>query len=245
MNNLHTSLETLELPSEVTSLDAMAQLDWPRLECLTLVGDSLTQIHTPIIAVISQMPHLRSLSLQLTILPNMSKQCVWPRGWTTGNVLPPIEELTVAHPHPNDLLYTHLPHSVRRLSLCCSPCYALQLWLPYEYRRWQSPLPTAAELLRILSGSQLSHLTHLSMEYGPDDREEQFLQHLYVAFPQLSSIELHRMIVPKLRWPQDVLAVSDLLCSCHSDVLTSSRKCFSRSRFLTNYHVYLACARFA
>ncbi|TFK93823.1 hypothetical protein K466DRAFT_59914 [Polyporus arcularius HHB13444] len=83
----------------------------------------------------------------------MSRQCIWPPNWTIGGPLPQIEELRVTHPHPDDLLYAHLPTTVRRMSLCCLPCYALQLWHPRKYRRWRSPISSASELLRILSGS--------------------------------------------------------------------------------------------
>ncbi|RDX41965.1 hypothetical protein OH76DRAFT_154099 [Lentinus brumalis] len=200
---LNASLEVLKLPSETTPLQDMSRLDWPRLGHLILHGDTPTQSPIPIIAVLCRMPRLRILTLELTILPGMNRQCIWPPHWTIGDPLPQIEELTVTHPHPQDLLYTHLPPSVRRMSLCCSPCYALQLWRPYDYSRWKSPLPSASELLRILSGSSLPHLTHLGIDYSPDNQEDQLLQHLVDSYPHLTSLELHRMGDTPLAWPED------------------------------------------
>ncbi|KAI0711825.1 hypothetical protein C8T65DRAFT_807425 [Cerioporus squamosus] len=207
VSKVHASLEVLKLPMETMPLDVMFGLCWPQLHHLNLHGDSPPQYPIPLIAVICRMPQSRILTLELTILPNMSRQCIWPPNWTVDDALPQIDELTVAHPHPEDLLYTHLPSSIRRLSLCCAPCCALQLWFPDDYRRWKSPLPSASELLRILSGSTLPHLTHLGVDFNPDGREEELMQHLSDAHPHLSSIELHRVGETPLAWPEGMPTV--------------------------------------
>ncbi|RDX41968.1 hypothetical protein OH76DRAFT_1489082 [Lentinus brumalis] len=111
VNKLPASLEVLKLPSETTPLHDMSRLDWPRLHHLTLHGDTPTQSPIPIIAIICRMPRLCILTLELVILPGMSRQCIWPPDWTVGDPLPQIEDLRVTHPHPNDLLYTRLPTS--------------------------------------------------------------------------------------------------------------------------------------
>ncbi len=215
VSKLHGSLEVLKLPAETSPLDDMSQLDWPRLHQLILHGNTPNQLPIPIIAVICQMPRLRILTLEFTILPDMCRQCLWPPYWTVNNPLPQIEELTVTHPHSEDLLYTHLPTSIRRMSLCCRPCYALQLWHPDDYGRWKSPLSSASELLRILSGSSLPCLTHLGLDYSQDREEEQLLQHLSDSYPHLNSVELHRMGDTPLAWPEDT---PTMVCACFSQL---------------------------
>ncbi|KAI0703694.1 hypothetical protein C8T65DRAFT_709229 [Cerioporus squamosus] len=196
LSKLHRSLEVLELPAEAAPLDVMSRLDWSRLQHLTLMGEFPSDSPTPLIDVIARMPCLRVLILRLAILRNMDRQCIWPPGWSVVNPLPEIEELVVTHPSPEDLLYTHLPQSIRRLSLCCSPCYALQVWTPDRYDRWISPLPAASELFRLLSASPLPRLEHLAIEYNPDDQEDDLWRFFSCAYPQLTSIEFHRMKLP-------------------------------------------------
>ncbi|RPD69969.1 hypothetical protein L226DRAFT_595911, partial [Lentinus tigrinus ALCF2SS1-7] len=207
VSQLHATLEVLNLPIEATPLDVMSRLDWPHLRHLTLYGDRPTRTSVPIIAVLSRMPMLRILILQLTILPNMDRQCVWPPTWHMADPLPELEELTVTHPHPEDLLFSNLPRTIRRLSLSCAPRYSLQTWHPDDYSRWMSPLPSASELLGIMSKSSLPHLAFLDIEYGPDTNEARLLEYISDAYPHLRSIELHRIEVP-LIGPQDTAMVS-------------------------------------
>ncbi|RPD54782.1 hypothetical protein L226DRAFT_471045, partial [Lentinus tigrinus ALCF2SS1-7] len=196
VSQLHATLEVLNLPIEATPLDVMSRLDWPHLRHLTLYGDCPTRPSVPIIAVLSRMPMLRILILQLTILPNMDRQCVWPPTWHMADPLPELEELTVTHPHPEDLLFSNLPRTIRRLSLSCAPRYSLQTWHPDDYSRWMSPLPSASELLGIMSKSSLPHLASLDIEYGPDTNEARLLEYISDAYPYLRSIELHRIEAP-------------------------------------------------
>ncbi len=91
-------------------------------------------------------------------------------------------------------------------------CYALQLWHPKKYRRWWSPISSASELRRILSGSSLPYLTHLGIDYSPDNQENLLVQHFSDAYPSLSSLELHRVGDTTVAWPEDMpIAVSLLL----------------------------------
>ncbi|RPD54788.1 hypothetical protein L227DRAFT_511097, partial [Lentinus tigrinus ALCF2SS1-6] len=208
VSQLHATLEVLNFPIEATPLDVMSRLDWPRLRHLTLHGDCPTKLSVPIVAVLSRMAMLRILTLKLTILPNMDRQCVWPPTWHMADPLPELEELTVTHPHPEDLLFNNLSRSIRRLSLNCAPRYSLQAWNPHHYDRWMSPLPAASELLSILSKLSLPHLAFLDIEYGPDTKEGQLLEYISNAYPHLRSIELHRIEVPSIVGSQDTAMVS-------------------------------------
>ncbi|KAI0692470.1 hypothetical protein C8T65DRAFT_816557 [Cerioporus squamosus] len=220
LGELHMSLEVLELPAETAPLEQMSRLDWPRLQRLTLRGEFPNMSPIPLIGVIIRMPCLRVLILSFTYVPSVDRQCLWPPGWgVVVDSLPDIEELTVTHPSPEDLLYTRLPTSIRRLSLCCSPRYALQVWVPDRYSRWSSPLPAASELLRILSSTPLLRLEHLNIEYKPDDQEEDLWRFFSSSCPQLTSMELHRMDSSSVTWPAvDIIVSVTFRPAQHSDL---------------------------
>ncbi|PIL28123.1 hypothetical protein GSI_09774 [Ganoderma sinense ZZ0214-1] len=147
---------------------------WPRMRELVLQGQLPEGLRSPFITLLSGMPKLRVLRLMFALPHGILPKPIWPRG--VDNSLPfpwpELEELVLSFPTPDDQLYGALPACLRRLSLRCCPHHCMHEW--------------------VLSQCSLPHLDHLQCEYRADNAEVSLLEHLYPAFPQLLTLELHR-----------------------------------------------------
>ncbi|EJF59125.1 hypothetical protein DICSQDRAFT_65656, partial [Dichomitus squalens LYAD-421 SS1] len=194
VGNLNLSLERLRLPSDLAPIATLASLPWPRLRELKLDGAYPPNLDVPLIYVISRMPNLRKLAL-LFSLPwddQSQRKALWPRGCSLDFPLPDLEELTISYPDPEDCLYSHLPPTLRRLSLRCCPHHCVHVWKPGDCRRWYSPIPHASQLWRILSDVKVPLLQHLQLEYIIDYADGALLGSIATLFPAISSLEIHR-----------------------------------------------------
>ena len=197
------SLERLSIPSSCAPLDWLSTRDWPNLHELTLYGQRrqiTSSVHgrppIPYIFMLANMPRLQSLKLMLSQPANMKRQAIWPPGMDCEHPCPDLRELVVSYPHPDDEIYTHLPSTLRLLSLRCWPRHYLH-FLPHDIKGinsfgWSSPVLTASEMLRILRRCPSSSIHHLELEFEEDSAGGDLFSFLPAKYPQLRHLIIHR-----------------------------------------------------
>ncbi|KAI0327876.1 hypothetical protein GY45DRAFT_1078847 [Cubamyces sp. BRFM 1775] len=195
---MSSSLVRLTLPVGVISFSAISRTCWPNLRELNLEGDcELGHGQTVDIgAVLSGMPFLRSLRVSL---PQGSKshRVVMQRARQVASFpCQDLEDLTVSFPDPDDVVYSQLPPTLRRLALRCTPRH-----YNHRYRFEQktlmqlglrSPILTAFELLSVLRRCRSELLQELELEYEEDERDEELLTNISTYFPALRILTLYR-----------------------------------------------------
>ncbi|PIL28339.1 hypothetical protein GSI_09490 [Ganoderma sinense ZZ0214-1] len=176
LTRLHRSLESLLLPIEVAPMAVVAHTQWPQLRELSLNGEFHPSAeHTaPFISLFSGMPKLRVLNLTLALPKGVDRKqlLLWPGGYESGLPWPDLEALTISFPDPEDQIFAHLPPSLRRLSLRCTPHHCLMLEI---LRRSSTPL-----------------LDSLQLEYRADDADDDLLCCITERFPHVRVLEIHR-----------------------------------------------------
>lgn len=199
LERMSPTLERLVLPSEAAPIQSIAHVTWPRLLELKLSGDRWTTPTAPIVSLFQNMPNLRTLSIELREVSGLDARAVWPMGFVASYPWPDLEHLTVSNPDPQDLIYDHLPATLRLLSLRPWPHRSAYLWFEdYVYetrdrpRRWCCPLPSSSELLRIVPKCNTPLLQELCIEYSVDASEMLLLQQVVHSFPNLVILEVHR-----------------------------------------------------
>ena len=193
------TLETLEMPMDPVPFQTILNAHWPRLRELRLCGELSEHLPLPFIAILSGMPQLRVLSLDLAITPTTDHRPLWPPEFSTSYPWPELQELSVSFPHPEDQLYSNLPPTLSKLSLCCWPHVYEQShpwyeWLthPTEDLGWQQHVLTSSQTLKILSQCRVRHLTQFAVEYRAGAEDSDMLSHLAISFPQLQTLQLIR-----------------------------------------------------
>ncbi|PIL28097.1 hypothetical protein GSI_09748 [Ganoderma sinense ZZ0214-1] len=196
LTRLHRSLESLLLPIEVAPMAVLAHTQWPQLRELSLNGEfrPSTGDTAPWISLFSGMSKLRVLNLTLALPKGVDrKQLVfWPRGYESRLPWPDLEALTISFPDPEDQIFAHLPPSLRRLSLRCTPHHCLQLWEWREHSYRHSPILHASEMLEILRRLSTPLLDSLQVEYRADDADDDLMCCITERFPHVRVLELHR-----------------------------------------------------
>ena len=195
---LHRSLESLILPSEIAPLTFLAQTQWPQLRELSLNGVfyPCPGHATPLISVFSGMPRLRVLTLTLALHEDVDRKRLmfWPAGYESSLPWQNLEALTISFPDPDDQIFAHLPPSLRRLSLRCTPHHCLHLWATNPHFFLQSPILRASDILGILGKLSTPLLDDLQAEYLADDADSDLLSCIVERFPNLRSLEIHRFL---------------------------------------------------
>ncbi|KAI1792109.1 hypothetical protein LXA43DRAFT_360977 [Ganoderma leucocontextum] len=204
IRKLHTSLENLMLPVESAPIQTIASLHWPRLREFTLRGERWSDPTTPIVAFFTSMPSLQSLALELSEPEDVGAGVIWPKGLPATLPWPNLESLRVSHPDPADEIYTHLPSSLRTLSLRSWPHECIRIYderrrhlrpswrQGYRRRWWSYPLSTPRNLAQVLQKCELPLLRNLELEYRGGEQEPELLQLVAVQFPHLTTLEIHR-----------------------------------------------------
>ncbi|KAF8903351.1 hypothetical protein CPB84DRAFT_1728433 [Gymnopilus junonius] len=207
---LRLSLEKLVLPVENAPLQKMYMEEWPSLRVLTLYGQRRTVVKPciPYITILARMPKLQSLNLFFANPWNIDPQAIWPQGFSMSFPWPELQQLTVTQPHAGDVLWAHLPESLRTLSLRCWPRHWEQeaLRRPYRYLsplhqaevHWHTPLLSSSDMLHILQQCQTPFLDHLDIEYQIDNQEAALLQHISSVFPLLKVLKISRYQHPAI-----------------------------------------------
>ncbi|KAI0364529.1 hypothetical protein BV20DRAFT_974376 [Pilatotrama ljubarskyi] len=186
LNALNESLRTLELPTRPSTIDTLASLTWPSLRTLTLRGDpprldsapAGSEPQTSYISALSTMPKLRGLELSFSYPREPSARAsltsVWPPQCIATYPWPDLERLTLSYPRADDRLYTHLPATLRSLSLRYVPHLVTAAWAADtdQYRPpWQEPPLLARGLLDILRRCGTPMLEALEVEYHRTERD--------------------------------------------------------------------------
>ncbi|KAI0365497.1 hypothetical protein BV20DRAFT_1056366 [Pilatotrama ljubarskyi] len=196
------SLETLVLSSElILSFERLAARSWRKLRTLSLTGERPSQIPSrPLISVLACMPSLHTLVLDLAIPAGAGHEPVWPALIDGSLPWPDLRILSVAFPHPDDQIYSHLPSTLSSLRLRCWPRhYIHQSWPELgtiQVLQWRSPILSASELLRIVLRCASPRLDELDIEYKQDSDEMELLQALPAAFPNVTRLALYRYRQP-------------------------------------------------
>lgn len=221
------SLERLSLPTEPAPILTISLLQWPRLRVLRLYGERWITPNTPIITLFANLPDLRELILNLVEPVGVDARAVWPPGTTALFPWPLLERLSLSHPSADDMIYAHLPPTLRSLSL--RPwehrCIRMKAERLYKERHLRPafPFPDPSTITRILREIRKSNLTELEIEYqvdeGANEQDEQKMLRTVVAqLPHLTSLELHRC---RSTLVGDVPVVSGILRSLCASLLTS------------------------
>ncbi len=196
---VHESLETLVLPSECAPLESFHTHVWPRLRVLSLHGPLKNLKRegglVPWMAFLGHMPQLASLTLDFAHPDGESRQPIWPHNAEFICPWQNLESLSITYPHPEDELYSHLPPSLRQLSLRCWPRHYIYL-APEERHHlimlgWRSPISTSSEMLAALRACTLTLLDQLDIEFEEDPGDGALFR-LPTLFPNLTVLTIHR-----------------------------------------------------
>ncbi|KAM5544062.1 hypothetical protein V8D89_002248, partial [Ganoderma adspersum] len=200
---LRHSLESLLLPSEITPVAVLSQTQWPRLRELSLRGEfhSSAEYPTPLASLFSGMSGLRILNLAFALPRDVNRKqlMLWPKGYESRLELPwpDLESLTLSFPDPEDRIFAHLPPSLRRLSLRCTPRHCLRLWSEDKYLHYDSPILYSSEMLEILTKISNPLLDSLQLEYLADDADDDLLRCIADRFPNVRSLEIQRFLASR------------------------------------------------
>ncbi|KAM5544861.1 hypothetical protein V8D89_001759 [Ganoderma adspersum] len=198
LTRLHRSLESLLLPSEITPVAVLSQNQWPRLYELSLRGEfhQGAGYPTPLTSLFSGMPGLRTLKLTFALPRGVNRKqlMLWPEGYKSRLPWPHLESLTLSFPDPEDRIFSHLPPSLRRLSLRCTPHHYLHLWERRDYSHYDSPILYSSEMLEILTKISAPLLDHLQLEYLADDADDDLLHCIADRFPIIQCLEIQRFL---------------------------------------------------
>ncbi|OJT02131.1 hypothetical protein TRAPUB_7426 [Trametes pubescens] len=185
----HTA-ESLTLPAETAPLSEMANMDWPRLHTLSLVGRYTHPDQCRIVPLLLlRMPNLRSLSIQVMECEGMWRPPLLKQLPETGFRL---RSLTVSYPNPEDPIFSYVGDDLTSLSLRDSPRHYFQSRYVYRALPAIYPILSASECLAILKRISAPRLLFLELVYQTDAAEDELLQYLPHAFPLLEELELHR-----------------------------------------------------
>ncbi|EIW60817.1 uncharacterized protein TRAVEDRAFT_71095 [Trametes versicolor FP-101664 SS1] len=205
LERLRHSLEHLSLTIDIAPLDMIRDADWPRLRSLHLAGDILPTTHSlPWVSILRHMPRLRVLSLRAAVPDDIdhltTHQIVWPPDTLLDTLpWPELEDLEVTYPDPEDRLFSHLPSTLRSLSIGRFAFFAHHNWALDEWEQQYSrpqdvPMPRASEVLQIARKCNTPNLRTLKLEYlaDGDASEDELLACIPAAFPRLESLRLCR-----------------------------------------------------
>ncbi|KAH9847740.1 hypothetical protein C2E23DRAFT_786971 [Lenzites betulinus] len=182
--------ESLTLPAETAPLSEMANMDWPRLHTLSLVGRYTDPDQCRFIPLmLLRMPNLRTLSIKV-----MQCEGMWrpPLLKDLPETILRLRSLKVSYPAPDDPIFSCIGDGLTSLSLRDSPRH-------YFKGRYRSdvlpaifPILNASECLGILKRISAPRLLLLEIVYQADAAEDELLQYLPGAFPRLRELALHR-----------------------------------------------------
>ena len=63
---------------------------------------------------------------------------------------------------------------------------------PKLNRLWHSPIPSATDMLRVLSSMNVHSFEELELEYCADGSDEALLRRIITGFPRLNTMQMHR-----------------------------------------------------
>ncbi|KAI0312591.1 hypothetical protein OF83DRAFT_1145378 [Amylostereum chailletii] len=192
--HIHPTVRKLSLPAESTPFGAMAKVHWPCLLELRLWGrypeaEELKNI----VPALSMMPHLRDLELVAGHPDQSDRVRVWSESAAPVPDFVQLRTFKLSYPNSHDLIFSHLPPTLRHLSLRDEPRhYHFDPRLSRGELHLSSPIPSSSELLQILSQCRFDELYTLEVVYRADDAERELLAYIASEFSCLDTLEVHR-----------------------------------------------------
>ncbi|KAI0634120.1 hypothetical protein C8Q77DRAFT_1109898 [Trametes polyzona] len=209
---MRETARSLTLPMDTCPLRDMARLDWPRLHTIRLGGsfprgaDRFITHTLP--SFFRRTPHMEHIEITAALPIDTTVLCsVLGRARALDPVaLDELRSLTVAHPDPEDAIFsTPLPNLVH-LSIRDYPRRYDVLAEVYYQQRWRSPILSATEMLAILRRIRPYGLTSLEVVYLVDDSDPDLLDFITDCLPQLRHLQVHRY----RRSPDEVVQYRDI-----------------------------------
>lgn len=175
---------------------ALAQLHWPRLHTLAFYGMQRSEQDIPLMQALSPgMASLRRLAVKLNPTPVATNHALWPQNFTCSFPSQALEVLTIPYPNPTDVIYGHLPSSLRELSLrCWKHVFVPALHHHYDEAYWlvlrDNWILSAGALLSILRRCEVPNLVKLEVKYLVDDDVDTLMQYIATALPDLTTLKI-------------------------------------------------------
>ncbi|KAI0360539.1 hypothetical protein OH77DRAFT_1418494 [Trametes cingulata] len=220
VSTLAHSLEQLSMLLDVAPLVTMASLKMPRLRELYLRGEWPTagaDTSVPLLAAISGMPRLRSLTFLRAVSDGNHREMYWRPRVLDRFPCGELERLSIAYPEPTDELYAHLPTTLCSLALRCYPRHYL-----HQHRHdrrtvedelgWASPILKSSEMHALLRRCRVPSLEELEIEYEEDASDAMLLGSIAALFPNLRVLTILRYRSPN----NDNVPVEDIACALSS-----------------------------
>ena len=228
LEKVSATLETLVLPSESVPLRLMNLWEWPNLRELRLRGDSrpIHRCRTPLVSVFGRMPRLHTLSLLLAHSKKSPLGPLWP-AHSECKSLPwaELKSLTLSWIHPDDLIFAHLPPTLRHLSFRAWPRLfimyydAHRLWA--ERVHWKLKAPKSAQISRILPLCPSANLERIELEYVADSAELELLRRIPDIAPRLEWLQIIRY---RSAWDLSPVSVVREQISTHTIPIADSQQ---------------------
>lgn len=226
LDPLRLQLETLHIPGESMCLSFLASAPWPQLRDFAISG-ACPDLDTSLCHLLNMMPRLESFTFAVAPYVNAPSFILWPADAPYEPCIERLDRLVISFPDPDDLIFSHLPSSMRELALRDTPRYFTRRKLGAGYidhptiTRCKAPLLTCTAALRIFSTCSAEHIESLEIVVEADSRELDMLALITKRFPRLAFLEYHRYCVRHVPSEGDlstVPIVSSELCERVADL---------------------------
>ncbi len=193
---MNYTLTHLSLSMESAPLLKMAEVSWPKLRELSIVGHYWGSEQDESLSVLlGALPCLEKLSIRICRGLIQERPPILGQHFTPHSVLSGMRSLIVAYPDPDDSIFTIDTSHLFHFSICDWPRHYNSLAYNHRYTAPGSyPILSSAECLSILRRMKLPELTSLELVYLADraGADDDLLQYVAITFPALAHLELHR-----------------------------------------------------
>ncbi|TFY53588.1 hypothetical protein EVG20_g10047, partial [Dentipellis fragilis] len=197
--SLHQTLELLHIPAAMAPVSEMATMDWPCLRELKLYGpghfgskDAVVFAHLCL-----RMPRLRVLNFDFLHRGPSSQTLIWPSDVSFPTSFEHMEMVCLHYPDPKDMFYSHLPSTLRHLSLIDCPRYLhFQNGQAEVIENYPRPVLVAArDLLHIFKQMSfpIHSLVHLEIAFHADGLDRALFNHIKEDNADIESLVIDLM----------------------------------------------------
>ncbi|TFY51757.1 hypothetical protein EVG20_g10852 [Dentipellis fragilis] len=196
--SLHETLELLHIPAAMAPVSEMATMDWPCLCELKLYSSGHFDSEDAIVfaRLCSRMPRLWVLNFDFLRRGPSAQTLIWPSDTSFPASFEHMEMVCLHYPDPKDMFYSHLPSTLRHLSLIDRPRYLhFQNGQAEIIENYPKPVLIAArDLLQIFEQMpcRINSLVHLEIAFHADGLDRALFNHIITAFPNLHFLQIHR-----------------------------------------------------
>ncbi|TFK82592.1 hypothetical protein K466DRAFT_603551 [Polyporus arcularius HHB13444] len=189
----HETIESLWLVMESASIERMAEMEWPNLREFVLSGEYPRPItSSPFVDLLRRTPRLTTFSASIALPIHMDRLPILGRSPPPWIERLEFRSLTLSYPDPGDAIFCANMSALTHLSLRDSPRYYYHLAIDKVSKRYNAPILTSSECLRILKRMSLPALESLALSYIADEEDQDLLHYVIDTFSQLHTLELHR-----------------------------------------------------